>query len=79
MPLRAMPLTIQIEGREALTINQACRRVNVSRRTMHNWVKLGKVEYRRLANRAVRIFADSLVQPKDVTVTPKKDAHADAK
>lgn len=70
-----MTLTIQIEGREALSINQAAQRVQVSRRTIYSWMRSGKVEYRRLASGAVRIFADTLIRPAEtVTVTPKKDA-----
>jgi excisionase family DNA binding protein len=46
--------------REALTIMKACEVVGVSRRTIYNWIKAGKVEYTRTAGGSIRIFADSL-------------------
>lgn len=55
-------LTIEIDGREALTIQQAARRVRVTRNTIYNWMRTNKVEWRRLAGGGVRIFADTLVQ-----------------
>lgn len=57
-----MALTSEIDGREALTIDQACRRVRVSRRTMYVWVAKNKVQWVRLAGGRLRIFTDSLVQ-----------------
>ena len=47
-------------GRELLTISQATKRADVSRRTIHNWVQKGKVEYIHTASNHVRIFADTL-------------------
>lgn len=73
-------LTIEIEGREALTIDQACRRVRVSRHTMYNWIKLKKVEWRRLAGGHIRIFADTLVQsPEKCNGYTQKGPDADSK
>jgi len=45
-----------------LTVNiaQAQARAGVSRRTIYNWMKAGKVEYLRTAGGMVRIFEDSL-------------------
>lgn len=51
------------EARELLTIAQAMARVHVSRRTIYNWMKLGKIQYERTAGGGVRIDADSLWRP----------------
>ena len=49
--------------RELLTIEQARTRVDVSRRTIYNWLERGLIEYVRTAGGAVRIFADTLTIP----------------
>jgi excisionase family DNA binding protein len=59
--------------RETLTIMKACQAVDVSRRTIYNWIKTGKVEYVRTAGGSVRIFADSLWRS-----GPRHAANADA-
>lgn len=46
--------------RETVSIIDACRHVNVSRRTIYNWMADGKIEYVRTAGGAVRIFTDTL-------------------
>jgi excisionase family DNA binding protein len=51
------------DGRETVSIPQACRDVGVSRRTIHNWIRAGKVEYVRTAGGAARIFKDTLWRP----------------
>jgi excisionase family DNA binding protein len=50
-------------GRETLTMNQACERVGVSRRTIYNWIESGKIATVRTAGGCLRIFADTLYQP----------------
>jgi excisionase family DNA binding protein len=47
-------------GRVTLTVQQAQARAQVSRRTLYNWLKAGKIDYVRTAGGAVRIFEDSL-------------------
>jgi len=55
------PLTAGIvNGRLTVNIAQAQARAGVSRRTIYNWMKAGKVEYLRTAGGMVRIFEDSL-------------------
>jgi excisionase family DNA binding protein len=54
--------------RQTLTIMKACEVVGVSRRTIYNWITAGKIEYVRTAGGSVRIFADSLWRPADVTL-----------
>ena len=39
---------------------KACELVDVSRRTIYNWLSAGKIDYVRTAGGSVRIFVDSL-------------------
>lgn len=47
-------------NRTTLSIMQAAESVGVSRRTIYNWLKAGKLEYIRTAGGSIRIFADTL-------------------
>jgi len=47
-------------GREVLTITQACKAVGVCRRTVYNWIKKNKVECVRTPSGVTRIFVDTL-------------------
>ncbi len=49
--------------RPTVSINQAADVAGVSRRTIYNWLKAGKLEYQRTAGGAVRIFTASLFRP----------------
>jgi excisionase family DNA binding protein len=46
--------------REVISIMKACQLVDVSRRTIYNWLSSGKIEYVRTAGGSVRIFVDTL-------------------
>ena len=46
--------------REVISIMKACELVDVSRRTIYNWLSSGKIEYVRTAGGSVRIFVDTL-------------------
>ena len=46
--------------RATVSIMQAAAQVGVSRRTIYNWIRDGKVEYVRTAGGSIRIFADTL-------------------
>lgn len=46
--------------RPLVSIIRACELVGVSRRTIYNWLKAGKLEYVRTAGGAIRIYVDSL-------------------
>jgi excisionase family DNA binding protein len=46
--------------RKIVTIMRAMSLTGVSRRTIYNWLRDGKVEYIRTAGGAIRIFEDSL-------------------
>ncbi len=46
--------------RQTISIRKACELVDVSRRTIYNWITSGKVEYVRTAGGSVRIFVDTL-------------------
>jgi hypothetical protein len=55
------PAAVQgMAGRATVSITQAQARCQVSRRTIYNWMHLGKVQYVRNAGGAVRIFEDTL-------------------
>jgi excisionase family DNA binding protein len=45
---------------ELVTIDEASTIVKVSRRTIYNWLKLGRLRCLRTAGGNVRIYADSL-------------------
>jgi excisionase family DNA binding protein len=49
--------------RKTISINQACQLVDVSRRTIYNWIQTGKVEFVRTAGGSIRIFPGSLFRP----------------
>jgi excisionase family DNA binding protein len=49
--------------RELLTIEEACARMKVSRRTIYNWLAAGKLQHRRTVSGKIRIYADSLWAP----------------
>ena len=46
--------------RQTISIRKACELVDVSRRTIYNWMVSGKVESIRTAGGSVRIFVDTL-------------------
>lgn len=46
--------------RQTVSIMKACEMVNVSRRTIYNWIAANKVEYLRTAGGSIRIFVDTL-------------------
>jgi excisionase family DNA binding protein len=47
-------------NRPTVSVNEACALIDVSRRTIYNWVEAGKVEYVRPVGGSIRIFTDSL-------------------
>lgn len=50
---------------ETLSIMKACEVADVSRRTIYNWIKDGKVDYMRTAGGSIRIFSATLFRGKD--------------
>lgn len=48
------------QGRQIVSVNQACSMVGVSRRTMYNWMASGRVKYVRTAGDMRRVFVDTL-------------------
>ena len=59
--------------RPLISIQDACKTCNVSRRTIYNWIKAGRLEYLRTAGGSIRIYADTLWRPGSVpapTFTP---------
>lgn len=53
---------MDFEGRVVLSIDDAATKVGVSRRTINNWMRRGKIELIRTAGGSVRIFEDTLWQ-----------------
>ena len=62
--------------RQIVSIQQACEHVGVSRRTIHNWIRLGKVEYVRTAGGSIRIYTDTLLRDTRSRVTDASGARA---
>ena len=58
--------------RQTLSIMKACEVVDVSRRTIYNWITAGKLEYVRTAGGSIRIYADSLWR--DASSSPERPA-----
>ncbi len=54
-----------------LSITQACEAAGVSRRTIYNWLKDGRLAYKRTAGGSIRIDADSLFVDKDAIVSKR--------
>lgn len=48
------------QGRQTVTIKQACELVGVSRRTIYNWINQGLIETIYTAGGSQRIIADTL-------------------
>ena len=48
---------------EWLNVMQASARVGVSRRTIYNWLKAGKLAYARTPGGSIRIDASTLLKP----------------
>jgi excisionase family DNA binding protein len=46
--------------RQTVSIMQACALVGVTRRSIYNWLKAGKLDYKRTAGGSIRIYVDSL-------------------
>lgn len=56
------PHTFQT-SRPLVPIMEAASLAGVSRRTIYNWIRDGKVQYIRTAGGSVRIYLDTLFQP----------------
>ena len=65
-------MTIQgmTPDRKTVSIMKACELVDVSRRTIYNWIASDKVEYVRTAGGSVRIFVDTLWRSSSSGPTP---------
>lgn len=56
-------MTKHPSGRELLSINEVVRELDVSRRTVYNWIEQHRIDYIRTPSGFVRIFRDSLYRP----------------
>jgi excisionase family DNA binding protein len=52
-------------NRRRVNIVQACGIAQVSRRTIYNWIRAGKLDIVRTAGGSVRIFEDTLMRNAD--------------
>lgn len=59
---------------KTLSIDQARTVVGVSRRTIYNWIKAGKLPYKRTLGGSIRIYEESLWQHGTRRETPKEPA-----
>jgi excisionase family DNA binding protein len=60
--METIPMNVH---RPSVSITKACELAGVTRRTIYNWLKAGKVESIRTAGGSIRIYADSLFRPSD--------------
>ena len=60
--------------RKTISIRTACDLVDVSRRTIYNWIASGKVERVRTVTGSTRIFVDTLWRTPDDTAVSRSDA-----
>jgi excisionase family DNA binding protein len=69
-------MTMEATGveRKTVSIMKACELVDVSRRTIYNWIGSGKVEYVRTAGGSIRIFVDTLWRSSDDALIDRKVA-----
>jgi excisionase family DNA binding protein len=56
--------------RQTVSIMQACALVGVTRRSIYNWLKAGKLDYKRTAGGSIRIYVDSLWRDPQPSPTP---------
>lgn len=49
-----------MDDRKTVNTTQAAAIARVSRRTIYNWLKAGKLQWKRTAGGSVRIYEDSL-------------------
>ncbi len=66
-----MTIEAMTAARTTVSINKACELLDVSRRTIYNWMASGKVERVRTVTGSTRIFVDTLWRtPDDPAVSP---------
>ncbi len=68
-----MTIETMTADRKTVSIMKACGLVDVSRRTIYNWITSGKVEYLRTAGGSIRIFVDTLWRTPDDTAVASQD------
>ena len=68
-----MTMKAATADRTTISIRQACDLLDVTRRTIYNWIASGKVEYVRTAGGSIRIFVDTLWRAPDDTAVSRAD------
>ena len=69
-----MTMKAAMADRTTISIRQACDLLDVSRRTIYNWIASGKVERIRTAGGSIRIFVDTLWRTPGDTAVSRSDA-----
>ncbi len=69
-----MTIEAMAADRKTISIRQACELVDVSRRTIYNWIASGKVERVRTVTGSTRIFVDTLWRTPDDTAVSRSDS-----
>ncbi len=74
VPVKRMTIEAMTADRTTISIRQACELVDVSRRTIYNWIASGKVERVRTVTGSTRIFVDTLWRAPDDTAVSRSDS-----
>ncbi len=74
VPVKRMTIEPMTAERKTISIRQACDLVDVSRRTIYNWIASGKVERVRTAGGSVRVLVDTLWRAPDDTAVSRSDS-----
>ncbi len=72
--MRRMTIAAMTADRKTISIRQACELVDVSRRTIYNWIASGKVERARTVTSSTRIFVDTLWRTPEETAVSRWDS-----
>lgn len=68
--MSAPTLTHTVSQRKVLTVVEAAAAMGVSRRTVYNWLKLGRLDTTKTPSGRTYIYADSLWKDAPVNKTP---------
>ena len=74
VPVKRMTIEAMTADRKTISIRGACALLDVSPRTIYNWMASGKVERVRTAAGSVRIFVDTLWRTPDDAAVSRSDS-----
>ena len=69
-----MTIEAMTADRKPISIRGACALLDVSPRTIYNWMASGKVERARTVTSSTRIFVDTLWRTPDDTAVSRSDS-----